>query len=368
MATLVGRKLTGNKPRVRVKIVDLADALGLTKGTVSRALNDYPDISESTRLRVRKTAEKMGYVPFSSAQSIRTGLSHALGLILRMDTHDNYRLFVADFLHGISRAAGDRGWTLTVATAMSEKDEDLMLRRLASEFKADGFILPRTLLSDPRVTTLRDVGVPFILYGRTDIDQAYSWVDILGEDVMSDAVARLAELGHERIGFVNGHTCCTYARLRREGYVSGLAAAGRPFDPALVVSDAVDEGCGADATRRLLELDNPATAIVFAVDGAALGAYRAARQLGLEIGRDLSVIGYDGHPDGKLMVPQLSTYKVDLCLAGERLANLLIDQIGGEDPEALQEVIGVDFTANGSHGKPRRSSHEIARHVRAYKS
>ncbi|OSP56034.1 substrate-binding domain-containing protein [Pseudoruegeria sp. SK021] len=365
MTTTVGPKTSKKKPRPRVKIVDLAQALGLTKGTVSRALNGYPDISESTRLRVRKAAETMGYVPFSSAQSIRSGLSHALGMVLRMDSHDAYRLFVADFLHGISRAAGARGWTLTIATAVSQQDEDQTLRRLAGESKADGFILPRTLVQDHRVSTLRDAGVPFILYGRTDLDAPYSWLDVLSEDTTADAVARLAALGHTRIGFVNGEDGYMYARLRHQGYLAGLASAGLPEDAGLVRRNCVTAEQGAEATLSLLTQDVPPTAIVFAVDGAALGAYRAARDLRLEMGQDLSVIGYDGSSDGRLMTPPLSTYKVDLRLAGERLADLLIDQIGGAEPETLHEALHAEFQGAGSHGAPRLTPDELARMIRA---
>ena len=101
----------------RVTISDVSDALGLTKSTVSRALNDYPDIAEGTRLRVRRMAEKMGYNPLSFAQAIRTGLPRSVGLVIQMADHAAPRPFLAEFLAGVSQGASAQGWTLTLAAA-----------------------------------------------------------------------------------------------------------------------------------------------------------------------------------------------------------------------------------------------------------
>lgn len=349
----------------RVKIMDLADALNLSKGTISRALNGYPDISESTRLRVRNQAQRMGYVPLSSAQAIRTGRARALGLVLRVDSHDSHRAFLTDFLDGVSRAAGEQDWTLTVATATSEDDEFATLRRLTAERKADGFILPRSLARDTRIDVLRDEQMPFILYGRTQTDAGCSWFDVLGERAMQQAVGRFAALGHRRIGFVNGNAAYNYAGLREGGYGAGLAGAGLPVDRDLIMSGAMTPDQGEAATRALLALRAPPTAIVFALDGAALGAYAAARDLGLEIGRDLSVIGYDGAPEGRHADPALSTYQVDSRRAGERLATLLIDQIRGAEPEGLRETVEATFVARGSDGPPRVTSEDLAQKLGA---
>ena len=137
--------------RGRVTINDLARELGLAKGTVSRALNGYPDISDATRLRVSRAAERMGYRPMAQAQAIRTGLSRALGLVLNAGPGNAHKPFLTDFLDGISRAASEAAWTLTVATAFDEADEVATMARLVDERKVDGFILPRTKIVDARI-------------------------------------------------------------------------------------------------------------------------------------------------------------------------------------------------------------------------
>lgn len=347
----------------RVTITQLSDALGLSKGTVSRALNDYPDIAEATRLRVRRQAETMGYRPLSHAQAIKTGRVRALGLVVQIGDHDSQRPFLADFLGGITMAASAEHWTLTVATAESEADALATMERLIDDRKADGFILPRTLTEDARVALLLRRKVPFILYGRTGRSDGCAWFDILGEDAMRDAVLHLARQGHRRIGFVNGGVHYNYSRLRLTGYLAGLEAAGLPEDRGLIVSGALGADDGARLTRRLLTDPAPPTAIVFAVDHAAFGLYRVCAELGLSVGRDVSVVSYDGVPEGAYADPPLSTFAVDTRNAGERLADLLIRLIRGETPETLRETAPALFVDRGSAGPPRLSSAALARRI-----
>lgn len=339
-----------SEPPKRVRLVDLAAQLGLTKGTVSRALNDHPDISDQTRLRVRKAAEKLGYRPLSHAQAIRTGRVQSLGLVLQIYEHDAHRPFMAEFLAGLSQAASAEDWTLTVATASSDAQTLDLLDRLTVEKKADGFILPRTKLDDARIEFLRARNVPFVLYGRTRESRGCAWFDIESERSIEDAVTLLARLGHRRIGFVPGAQGYTYAELRRDGYLAGLARGDLAHDRQLVAPPAMARDDGAMSAATLLDLADPPSAIVCAVDGAALGVYDAARQRGLKIGTDLSVISYDGIPEATLLDPPLSTYRVDTRAAGARLADLLIRRCRGAAPEDLRELGRAAFQARGSHG------------------
>jgi LacI family transcriptional regulator len=344
-----------------VTINHLADALGLTKSTVSRALNNYPDISESTRTRVKAHALRMGYQPLSHAQAIRTGRTRSIGLVLQTSVHDGHRPFLTDFLAGVTQATSAENWTLTVATAHSDHEMLATLERLINERKADGFILPRTMVDDPRVRMLRGAGVPFVLYGRTGDMTGCAWYDILGEEAMAQAVARLAGLRHERIGFVNSDLAYNYAGLRREGFARGMREAGIAPDEQLMLDGVMGAEAGCDAVLRLMRAASPPTAIVFATDMAALGAYRAAERLGLRIGRELSVISYDGAPEGAYADPVLTTFNVDTTQAGRRLTALLIELIRGTPPEDLRESARARLQEGGSDGPPSATSEELAR-------
>jgi len=346
--------------RSRTTIVDLAEHLSLTKGTVSRALNDYPDIAEQTRLRVRKAAEKLGYRPLSHAQAIRTGRVRAIGLVLDVHEHDGHRPFLADFLAGVSAGAAQEDWTLTVTTAETGEDMTRLLSKLYDERKVDGYIIPRTYLHDERIEALRLAGVPHVLFGRTNDTSNTAYYDMASEAAMAEAVARLHALGHRDIGFVEGGEGYTYTRLRREGYLAGLEDVGLPYRPELIRGPALSQEDGAVAAQALLELPQPPTAIVFSVDRAALGAYAVAAERGLRIGRELSVVSYDGIPEGAHMSPKLSTFRVDLRQAGIRLAEFLIRLTRGEPAAELQKLANAEFSEGGSHGAPSLSSSALA--------
>lgn len=347
--------------RARVTITDVSEALGLTKSTVSRALNGYPDISEATRLRVQKMASKMGYHPLSQAQAIRTGRARAIGLVVQMGDHDSQRPFLAEFLSGVSAMAGTQGWTITVATASNDTETLSVMRSLVRDRKADGFILPRSQVLDPRVQLLRSADVPFVLYGRAVDEAGCAWFDFLGEDAMQRAVTHLAGLGHRRIGFLNGKSAYVYSGLREAGYRAGLEAAGLPFDRDLCRSEVVTPEAGERAALDLLRSETPPTAIICAVDLAGIGIYAAAKALRLEIGRDISVIGYDGAQVGAYQSPPLSTFSVDSRHAGERLCDLLIRRIRGDAVETLRETDVARFLDRGSAGAPQRTPEELGR-------
>ena len=343
-------KLLDRKTQSRVTISDVATALGLTKSTVSRAMNGYTDISEATQLRVKRMAEKMNYHPLSHAQAIKTGRTRSLGLVLQLSDHDAQRPFLAEFLAGLSAGASSESWTLTVAAADSHNDMIKTFQALLRDGKADGFILPRAMTDDPRVALLRNADVPFVLFGRQENAEGCAWFDVLGEDAMHDAVQHLAALGHKRIGFINGGMKYAYAPIRRAGFSKGMQDAGLQVGADLMAENAVTMEEGAAAAVRILDTRNPPTAIVCAVDFAALGVYRTAAERGLTIGRDLSVVAYDGIPEGAYAQPPLTTFSVDNRAAGSRLATLLIRRIRGEDPKLLRETTPATFMDRGSTG------------------
>lgn len=341
--------LKSDRP-ARVTISDVAKALDLTKSTVSRAMNGYSDISQSTQQRVKAMARQMNYQPLSHAQAIKTGRTRSLGLVWQLSDHDAHRPFLAEFLAGVSAGASHEGYTLTLASADTDASVLESFRALLKDGKADGFILPRTMVDDARVRFLRAMNVPFVLFGRQDHSEGCAWFDIRGENAMHKAVAHLAALGHTRIAFVGGGSIYTYAKLRRQGFEQGLAACSLKLDPALLAENAVTLEDGIAAFDLFLDLPKPPTAIVCAVDQVALGGYRAVRSRGLVVGRDISIIGYDGIAEGARERPALTTFAVDSRAAGARLATLLIRRIRGETPEALRETEDAIFLDRGSTG------------------
>ena len=341
----------------RITINHLAEALNLTKGTVSKALNEYSDISEATRLRVQRKAAELDYRPLAYAQAIKTGKVRSLGLVFQTDSE---RPFLADFLTGVSQTATKKNWSLTVASAVSEDEVLSTIKRLIDERKADGFILPRTKVQDARIELLRAKNIPFVLYGRTQDHTDCAWYDIVGENAMCQAVERLYSLGHRNIAFVNSDIEYNFAHLRLQGYLKGLKKLGLQRSDNMVLDGVMTTKDGENATLKLLHESFPPTAILYATDVAALGAYKVASDLGLQIGKELSIISYDGVPEGSFANPPLTTFKIDTKKAGEQLAALLIKRVNGEAVELLRETDPAILYPGESDGSPTVSSKELS--------
>lgn len=355
-------RVRANGKAARVTIAQLAEETGLTKGTVSRALNGYPDIAEGTRARVKRAAERLGYRPMAQAQAIRTGRAKSLGLVLQVSEHDGHSPFLTDFLAGVTTAAGSAGWTLTVATAPTGEAMREVLSGLVEDRKADGFILQRTLRNDPRISYLRDMQVPFVLYGRTPDLAGISYYDIRGGAAMRAGVRRLVAMGHRDIALVTSGSEYNYAHLRAKGFLDAMADEG--LSPVDVIWDVRSHGDGMRATRALLRRDVPPTAIIYVIDQAALGGYRAVKELGLQVGRDVSIMAYDGIPEAAYASPPLTTWKVDTRAAGAALARMLIERIKGEaEPEALRWLADATLVEGGSDGPPARTSAQLRQKV-----
>jgi len=364
LPTEIAEKLEGQRRR-RTTITDVAQSLNLAKSTVSRALNGYTDISNRTKHRVQVKAEEMGYNPLCHAQAIRTGFAKSLGLVLEVNQNDTHRPFLAGFLAGVTKAAAGKGWTLTVATAETETGALSTLKRLVTERKVDGFILPRTREVDPRLDFLRKENVPFVLYGRNPDPEGCCWYDIRGGSAMEEAVLRLYGFGHRRIAFINGGSQYHYSKLRYGGYLSGLQKAGLDADESIICTDVVTSEHGEIASDALLAHNNPPTAFLFARDQAAFGMYRTAARFGLAIGSDISVISYDGIPETAHTTPPLTTFSVDRNRAGWQLATLLMARINGAPAEELRVLESAILVERQSDGPPSMTSRHLAGFMRS---
>ena len=334
-------------------IADVARATGLSKGTVSRALNDYTTIAPATKATVREAARALGYQPSHSARNLKRGASETIGVVLTVGESTLYSPFLAAFLSGVTQRLNELSYDLLVSTALSDDQAALAYRRMVAAKKADGFIVTRTLIRDPRIECLTELGVPFIAHGRTIGQDGHAWFDLDNERAMRDAVAHVASLGHRRIGYVGAPADLNFARLRLAGFVAGLRDAGCPADDALVAADAgYEELAGERAALALLRAPEPPTAIVCAVDRLAIGAAVACASLGLEVGRHVTLIGYDDIPSARHVSPPLTTFSQDMAASGARVASDLVRLINGAEPGEVQTLARATLVRRASDGPP----------------
>ncbi|MEY2655493.1 MAG: hypothetical protein RLZZ524_2521 [Pseudomonadota bacterium] len=313
----------------------LAQDLGLSISTVSRALNGYADVSPATRERVVQRAAALGYRPHPGARSLKSGKSHAVGVILPMDERGGPFVtpMYSTLLGAIAGVLEEEGYTLLVTTHYSASVHDEVGRydHLINSRSVDAFVVVRTLAQDPRVQLLHERGVPFVTYGRSQFDGEHPWVDTDNEGAFAMATRRLLDFGHRRIGFLNGPQPYAFAQLRRRGHRQALAQAGIAVDPALDLEGDLTEKAGYALTERLLQrLDRPQrpTAILCANDAMAIGAMACCRQHGLRVPEDLSIMGYGNSDASRYCNPPLSTVEHKVADNGRHLGQLLLASLG----------------------------------------
>jgi len=328
----------------------LAAHLGLTVGTVSRALNGYSDISKATRERVRQAADELGYRPNQNARRLSIGLPETVCYLIPRQIGSAPQPFVAQLLAGLGEALSKRNWDLIVSQAESSQDDLERIERLVRSERISGLVLSRPLKNDARIKLLKELNCPFVVHGRTAKCDDYAWYDVDGEDAIVTAVNHLVGLGHRRIAFVGAPLQHQFAQERLDGYKRGLQHNGLAFENDLVqIAEFSDEG-GEVATDILLDLPAPPTALICVSDTMALGAMAAVRARGLTPGGDISVIGYDGLQFGKHANPPLTTMAQPQAHAGRRLGDMLLSIIDGADPTALQELQRAHLVRRNSDG------------------
>ena len=306
--------------------------------TVSRALNGYADVSESTRARVIDAARTAGYRPNPVARRLALGRAEAIGLVLPRSVGDFVDPFFTELLRGMATVFEDANLDLIVTAAPEGPAELRVYRRLVEGRRVDGLIVARTRSQDERIEYLLDQDFPFVCHGRTEIDRPYAYLDMDNEGGFLAATERLLGLGHRRIALINAPMNLAFAQARFEGYKRAYANAGIEIDPAILCESELNEESGHDIATRLLDLDDPPTAMLCASDFTALGVMRAVKARGLEIGVDVSIIGYDDIPLAQYADPPLTTMHQQIHRAGGRVAEMLLARMAGTPPEELQEV------------------------------
>jgi len=336
----------------KISLKALSEHLELSEGTVSRALSGYPDISEKTKRRVRSAAASLGYRPNSSARRLAKGAAESIGFILPSQDGHLSEPFLGELLDGISEAIYARNWDLTVAMARSTQDEFAIIDRLVQSGRVDGLILSRTLVDDPRIDRMLELGIPFVSHGRTADAASHAWLDVDNFAAYREMVMHLASLGHRRIAHIHGPLEFNFAVQRQAGYEQGLADCILERDRLLETTSELTTQGGYRAGSQLLSLPNRPTAIVCVSDMVALGVMKAIRERGWRPGREVSIIGYDGLPIGEHTDPPLTTMAQPLRAAGRRIADMLLAVIDGDDPKNQQELWQATLLRRETDGPP----------------
>lgn len=331
----------------------IAEELGLSLTTVSRALNGYPEVAEKTRLAVQAAAQRHRYTPHPSARSLALGRAGAVGIVFPVtlsDLGDSHFLAVAAAMSGRFAQAG---LDLLIISASAE-DELAAYERAIAGRRVDAFVVPRTRVHDARLELLRAAGVPFVAYGRCESPAGpYAWLDFDNQAGTRAATERLLAQGHLRLGYLGAPAEYNFAALRFAGFAQALATAGLAVPEAAVLRVPMHRRSGFDAMQHLLALPQPPTAVLVDNHLAGVGAVHAALGAGLRLGRDLSLIVYDGVGEDSVIRSAITAVQQPTPTdTGTSLAEMTLALLRGEPPVTLQRLCTTVLEPGDSDGPP----------------
>jgi LacI family transcriptional regulator len=337
-----------------MNLKELSRNLGLSQTTVSRALNGFPEVSEATRNRVQRAAEQHGYRPNTRAKGLATGKALAIGHVISMSTkHEMVNPIFGDFVAGAGETYAKHGYEMML-TMVDDNSEAQVYRNLRARRSVDGVVIHAPRMNDPRIPLLQDLGLPFAVHGRASgHPRPYCWLDVNNSSAFHRATGFLLDLGHRRIGLVNGLEYMDFAHRRRGGYVEALTERGIAIDPALMVSDEMTEVHGYRSAHDMLALPDPPTAFLVSSMISAIGVRRAVEQAGLALGRDVSVVTHDdalSYFQNGGAVPIFTATRSSVRDAGRKLAEMLLEQINNPDAPMQQTLEEAELMVGTSTG------------------
>jgi DNA-binding LacI/PurR family transcriptional regulator len=322
---------------VAISLKDIAKLAGVSVATVSNVVNGYRPVGEATRERVRAAIDELGYSPNMSARHLRNGRTGIIALAIP----ELNNAYFAELADAAIREAGLHGYTVLLDHTDGDREKELLVSQGFRAQVIDGLILSPVQLD--RIDVLnRTNRTPLVLVGERVYDVPYDHIAIDNVAASTDAMRHLIGLGRRRIAFIGAQADANRmpAHLRLLGYRESLLAAGIPYDQALVVNtDRFGRADGATGLRQVMTLPDPPDAVFAYNDLIALGALRAAVELGIAVPEQLAVVGFDDIEEGRYSNPTLTTISPDKVTIGRRAVTSLIGRLDGSrrvEPEEIQ--------------------------------
>ncbi|MEV1006021.1 LacI family DNA-binding transcriptional regulator [Streptomyces sp. NPDC049881] len=330
----------------KVTITAIAREAGVSVPTVSRVVNGRSDVAPETRAKVEELLRQYGYRRRAHAPGDRAAL---LDLVF----NDLDSPWAVEIIRGVEEVAHDAG-VGTVVSAIHDRAGAAQqwmtnLRARAS----DGVIMVTSVLEPGLHKELHRLGVPLVVVdpaGSPALDAptvgATNWAGGLA------ATEHLLGLGHRRIGFIAGPPRLLCSRARLDGYRAALESAGVPVDERLTVPGDFYHESGFHGCGRLMDLDEPPTAVFAASDQMAMGAIEALRQRGLRVPQDVSVVGFDDLPEMRWSAPPLTTVRQPLAEMGKVAARTVLRQARGEELDSPRLELATELVVRASTAPP----------------
>jgi DNA-binding LacI/PurR family transcriptional regulator len=372
MTATRGGTAPGSSPRrVRASVTlgEVAAAAQVSVATAARALGDYGSVSPATRDRVHAAAQRLGYRANHLARSMVTGSTRTLGVVVS----DIENPFFSNALRGISDVAGAAGYEVVIVNTDEDPEIERDAVRTLLERRVDGLVVSPAVGAEPaHLQRALAGGAPVVLLDRLVLGVPGDSVGIDNRDAARSATRRLVLEGHVRIGLVTGDSADSHPGLARvvgegvetafggttglrvAGYRDALLEAGLPLDPALLAADGLRPEDAARATRRLLALPDPPTALIGLDSLLTLGVLQALEELRLRWPDDVSVIGFDDADWTEAVSPPLTVLAQPVQDIGRTACELLLRRLRGHDGRPEHRWLPTCLVERASVGPPPR--------------
>ncbi|HEY8792953.1 MAG TPA: LacI family DNA-binding transcriptional regulator [Gaiellaceae bacterium] len=332
-------------------IRDIARLAGVSIATVSRVLNDRPDVSPETREAVLEVVRRLGFSTNRSARSLSAGRTGFVGVTLPI-VHAPYFSFI---LAGASEALYEQDMRVILCPTLHQYEREVTLLDRLMHGTTDGSLLLLPEESDEELKALQEQRYPFVVVDpRIQLDEGIPSVSAAHASGAKRATEHLLSLGHRRIAVITGLEGWMANEERLTGYHAALAAAGVMPDPELEVASNWLISGGYEAAISLFDLKDPPTAIFAFNDNLAIGAMRAARSRLVRVPEDLSIVGFDDSEEAAIVTPALTTVRQPLAEMGRMAVSLLVRLLDKQRVEALRVELATRLIVRESTAAPSR--------------
>lgn len=334
----------------RVLLKDLAQQLGVSVATVSRALHGSPEIGQEMQAKVKELARQLNYRPNPFAQSLRNEAPKMIGVVVpNLVTH-----YFASVLDGIETEAWREGYSVISANSHESKDDE---RRAIDNFNSlhvEGIIacLAQETTDYGHFEEISEMGIPLVFFARTCMSERFSCVTANGDEAAQQATQHLIDTGSRRIAFLGGPNHLDMVRRRKHGYLEALRENRIPIDRTLVACNRIDYDVALQETLRLLSMPDRPDAILAFNDITTFAAFTAIKQMGFSIPDDVALIGFTDDEHARYVTPRLSTIEDQSQLMGQKACQLLLRHIKG-DQKVYREIVPQKIVIRETSAKTR---------------
>ncbi|MBM7622545.1 LacI family DNA-binding transcriptional regulator [Sporohalobacter salinus] len=333
-------------------IKDIAKKAGVSIATVSRVLNDKPDVSEDTKKEIQSIINELGYNPSGVARGLVLSQTYTIGLIIP----DISNPFFPAVARGVEDEAKKSGYSVIFCNTDNNKKDEKEAIQLMKNKKVDGIILSLSIHNKQELKSLKENGFPVVQIDRKIPDSALAAVTI--DNVLSGyrAVEYLVKLGHKSLGHITGDLNTKTAQDRLKGFKQATKELEAVYKNEWILEGDYSKKAGYEGMKTILKQDERPEAVFIANDLMALGAYEAVYNYGLEIPDDISIIGHDDIEVASIVKPELTTIVQPKYQLGVEAAKILIKQIENEDLADRKEIVlDPELVVRDSTGKEQEN-------------